>query len=250
MYPSVRDAWLDFTKPLEGGVPWPYLDILGLVTIAYGNLIDSSKGMINGKPDPMPWRAALALPLVKPDGSPASAQEITDAWRAVKGQQQLAQQGYRAAARWSTLRLTDDGMAQVALAKFDIFDTELHRRFPEIDEWPADAQLATMSMAWACGAWFVFPRLVLSLHDKDFARAAQECHMNETGNAGLIPRNKANKQLYMNAQRARDWKLDPTELRWPRVLEDSVPTEPELPETEDDPIVHPDVEFPERKVEE
>ncbi len=235
MKAAVRAAWIDFTKPMEGGVSWMYLDIKGLVTIAYGNLVD-------------PASHAMRLPLVRPDGSQATQQEIAAAWLAVKGQPQLAQQGYRAAARWTTLRLTDEGMANVALSKFDDFGKELLRRFPDIEEWPADAQLATMSMAWACGPWFAFPSLVIALHDQDFARAATLCHINEAGNPGLIPRNIVNKRLYMNAERARGWHLDPDELQWPAVLEDAVPTQPELPPSEDDGPVMVPPEFPPRDI--
>ena len=52
MKQSVRDAFVDFTAALEGVVPWMYLDVKGLVTVAIGNLID-------------PVAAALSLPFVR-----------------------------------------------------------------------------------------------------------------------------------------------------------------------------------------
>jgi len=103
-------------------------------------------------------------------------------------------------------------------------------------------------MAWACGPWFRFPALVVALQEKDFARAVKECTINPVGNPGIPPRNVANKRLYMNAERVRDWKLDPTELQWPAVLEDAVPTQPELPPSEDDGPVMVPPEFPPRDI--
>src|SRR5207244_2818316 len=61
---SIRDGFLAFSRPLEGRVPWMYLDIKGLVKTGVGNLID-------------PVGLALKLPFVhKADGSPASEVEI------------------------------------------------------------------------------------------------------------------------------------------------------------------------------
>jgi len=83
-------------------------------------------------------------------------------------------------------------------------------------------------MAWACGAGFVriFPRLAKALDVGDFAAAARECHINETGNPGLKPRNVANKMLFRNASRA----ADPAMLAWPEELLEAEPpsTVPEL----------------------
>jgi GH24 family phage-related lysozyme (muramidase) len=233
MHQSVRDGFIAFTAPLEGVVTWMYLDVKGFVTVGIGNLID-------------PVSTAIGLPFVKPDGAAATKSEIAAAWQNVKSHTELAQQGYRPAARVSDLRLTNEGVEQIVLSVLDRFAKALLGHYPDFESWPADAQLATLSMAWACGPAFHlvgFTALEAALKGGDFARAAVCCHMNETNNAGLKPRNLANRQLYMNAARVLDWKLDPESLAWPAVLEDSVPTEPELPRV-DDPVVHPDIDFP------
>ena len=51
MHPSVKSVFPSFSTKLEGRVPWMYCDVLGLVTIGIGNLID-------------PEEAALHLPFV------------------------------------------------------------------------------------------------------------------------------------------------------------------------------------------
>ncbi len=218
MKPAVRASFLRFTAPLEGSVPWMYLDILGLVTVAVGNLID-------------PIGYTVLLPFVRPDGSPASESEIAEAWHAVKSRPELAKQGYRAAERVTSVRLTPFGIETVVLKKLDEIDAALSRRFADYPSWPADAQLATLSMAWACGAAFHFPRLDAALRALDFARfdggeiiggAAFECTINEHGNPGVVPRNAANRLLYANAAHVREQGLDPDVLYWPKVLDDAV----------------------------
>ncbi len=210
---SVRDAFVSFTSPLEGIVPWLYLDIKGLVTVAIGNLVD-------------PVGYALDLPFVRPDGEPASQDQIRAAWQAVKSHTELAQQGYRAAARWTTLRLTDDGIQRVVMAKLDQMAGVLWKRFPGLPEWPADAQLATLSMAWACGPAFHFLLLAAALEAQDFQAAAANCTINAAGNPGIVPRNIANRELYMSAARVVENGMDP-DVIWRGVSER--PTEPALP---------------------
>lgn len=189
--PAVRAAFVPFSSKLEGVVPWMYLDILGLVTVAIGNLID-------------PIVHALNMPFVRSDGTPASQQDIRDAWHAVKSRPELAQQGHRVAARYTTIRLTPAGIEQVVWRKAEEMIDHLAKRFTEFPTWPADAQLATLSMAWACGPAFRFPALEKALRAKDFAAAALHCHINETGNPGVIPRNVANKAMYRHAASATD----------------------------------------------
>lgn len=196
MKASVRSAFVSFTAPLEGVVPFMYLDILGLVTTAIGNLID-------------PKEHAHACPFVRMDGTPATRQEISEDWERVKGRQDMKLRGGFAFRSVAQLRLTPVGIEQVVFLKLDQMERELKKRFPEFEEWPADAQLATLSMSWACGPHFRFPSLADALQKKDFAAAARHCHINTDGpdgvagtlddNRGVIPRNVANKAMYRNA---------------------------------------------------
>lgn len=212
---SVRRAFLGFTIPLEGFVPFMYLDILGLVTTAVGVLCDSKAAVRS-----MPWKRA--------DGTPATAAEIDVDWERVKSRQDMKLRGGMAFKNVAQLRLTQEGVEQVTLGKLDIMEKELLKRFPRFEEWPADAQLATLSMAWACGPWFKFPKLAAALGQFDFAAAVSACHINTNGpdgipgtlddNRGVIPRNVANKAMYRNAHivfmNARDFDTlnYPTEL--------------------------------------
>ena len=219
MRDSVRSAFVRFTTAYEGCVPWMYQDVKGLVTVAIGNLID-------------PIQYAAPLPFVdRVTGALAQRDDIMREWMRVKNDASLARLGHRAAERVTNLRLNAAGIEFVVSRKLDQNDQHLRGRFPYFEEWPACSQLGAHSMAWAAGPSFRFPRLEIALRAEDWATAATECHLNEAGNPGLKPRNVANKVLFLNAARVRDFKLDPDLLAWEADLDVSgAPTVPALPE--------------------
>ena len=220
----VRARWLEYTEPLEGGLPYMYADILGLVTTAYGNLID-------------PMSAALSLPWRHPGGVPASTAEIASAWQAVKNDRDAARYGHRYAAQLTRIRLTREGMADLALWRLDANNADLVKQIPDFEELPACAQMAMHSLAWACGSRARFPKLFSAVNARDFDASSVYIHINEDGadrmpgtaddNRGLVPRNIANKILMRNAARVQAFKLDPDLLDWTHDLSVSgAPTQP------------------------
>ena len=227
MRSAVRERFVEFSRPLEGVVPWMYLDVLGLVTTAIGNLID-------------PVSTAVGLPfVVRATGAPATPSAISAEWWRVKNDASLARLGHRAAERITSLRLTDDGIAIVVGRRLAEMDRHLADRFASWEDWPACAQLATLSLAWACGPAFRFPLLEAALRSGDYAVAAEHCAIRSEGNPGVKPRNALNSVLYRNAARVRDYHLDPDTIDWTYDLSVSdVPTVPALPDST--PIVHAD----------
>lgn len=238
----VRDAFLTFTEPLEGGVPCFYDDMRstpehphGIVTIAYGNAIFTPS-------------EAAALPLMQPGGVPATAAEKVAAWQKVHDDPQAAHRGWQYAATLTTPRLTREGMGDLALARLESNERILRSRLPDCwDDLPACAQLALHSLAWACGANTHYPRLFTDVAGGFYEHAAVEIHMNEwtpegTLNKGLIPRNVANKILMKNAAHVVAFGLDPDTLDWVHDLEVSAaPTLPSLPvEPASSPTIHVD----------
>ncbi len=202
MRDSVRRAFVGFTSKFEGVVDCMYLDIKGLVTTAIGNLID-------------PVQMCAGLPFVHADGSPASWDAIENEWHMIKGNPVLSRRGWRAAKAIASLHLTPDGIAQVVGAKLALNDAQLAHRFPDYEAWPADAQLFANSMAWACGANFHFPKLEAALRAQDFIAASLECHMDDSHNQGLVPRNAANLVLLHNAAKVVADGLDRDVLWYP-----------------------------------
>lgn len=201
MRDSVAQGFVAFSSPLEGVVSWMYLDVRGLVTVAIGNLID-------------PVSLADSVPFLRPDGTPATASEIRAEWTKVKANASLARLGHQAARHVTTLRLSDDGVQQVVSRALATMEADLRRTYPEWDEWPADAQMATLAMSWACGTGFrrSFRSLHAALLARDWASASQQCQISTAGNAGIVPRNKAMRQLYFLAAALG---CDEETLHWP-----------------------------------
>lgn len=236
MRSSVEERWFNMNAPLEAVVSWMYLDIRGLVTVGVGNLLPNVE-------------YAVALPFVRKDTlEPATEQEIRDDFAAISGMKSLAKDGHRAAASVAKLRLTGDGMHKLVMSKFHQNAAHLKSRFRDIDEWPAAAQAAVASLAWACGPAFRFPKLEAHLRNQNFKDAVDEIHMNEyttdphgrpIKNGGLVPRNYMNKALMLEAAFVKEHNLDRDELWYPMT--------PSLRVSENQPIVHDmNSYFPER----
>ena len=196
MHSSVNQSFRGFNEPFEGVVKYMYLDILGLVTVGVGNLID-------------PISAALSLPFqyqnkpgIKTPEAPASRAVIEAEWKLLKSHQELAKLGHRACKKFANLELSDDAIDNLIQQRLLQNEAFLKRQKPfrDFDNWPADAQMAILSMAWAMGPgnlhkWTLFAG---ACERMDFDTAADNCRIREAGNPGVIPRNKANKHLFNN----------------------------------------------------
>lgn len=173
MYDSARDALFDFNAPLEGVILWPYQDILGLVTVGIGCLIEPV-GLALG----VSWIGA-------PDGA-----TIRREWEKVNAMAKgMHFNQYKAA---SSLRLTNAGVEMLLASRAADFESTLRKYFPDWDTLPADAQLAIMGMAWACGAGFprTFSNFTRAINARQFDIARQCAKIREDGNPGIVPRNK------------------------------------------------------------
>lgn len=234
----VRERFYDFNAPLEGEVAYFYQDVLGLVSIGVGILCD-------------PIQLAMNLPMVHPDGSPATRNDIAAEWAKVKALgsgdhlsgNPAARGGHLYAKPHTRLRLTPEGLRLTLAGKLNQNDVFLRHRFADFEEWPADAQMAIHSLAWGCGPAFRFPKCEAALRVKDFRTAAEECRMVANGVElfGLKPRNRANRMLLINAAIVHEQGLSPDTLYWPRDLTAAVGPEDETleePNVADFPIVH------------
>jgi GH24 family phage-related lysozyme (muramidase) len=191
MKQAVRDIWTKYTTILEGCVPHFYLDIKGLVTIGLGCLVD-------------PVGMATGLPFVlKSDRvTLATKAEIAADWTRIKSRQYLSKYHYNRAGMLCTLTLLPEGIERLKDQRISAYEPYFLKKLPNFATWPADAQAATLSMAWAMGAGFIdkFPSWKHAAMAYDWLGCAQNCQMRTTGNAGLIPRNKANQALFLAAQ--------------------------------------------------
>lgn len=235
---AVRSRFVPFTSSFEGTVPHFYLDfhhdpdgtLNPLVTIAIGNLVD-------------PIGAALGLPMLHADGSPASPIDIRNEWLRVKAAVSLAHLGGGAFSKITTLHLSPEGIEALVWAKEQLTDAALERRWPSFATWPADAQLGALSDAWAAGSAWWAPKLDAAMNapgGPDFDMAAgpggdasvrPECRgeawLGNNGlpganpiNPGLLPRNLATKLCFENAAvvASMSTMYDPDVLYWPSRL--------------------------------
>lgn len=208
MRDSVRASFVSFNAPLEGKAEVMYLDILGLVTTAIGVMID-------------PLLLAKGLPWLHEDGTPASKDEIIAEWMRIKNAKYLAKEGLEGARKIATLHLSEEGIQGVVDSKLRTVEAILKQRFPEWDSWPADAQMGVLSMSWAMGPSFHFTNFEAACRARNWLQAARQCHMSDTNNRGLAPRNAENVVLFQNAFVVEWHGLDPETLQYPMDLYDA-----------------------------
>ena len=216
MKQSVADAFIAFTTEFEGAVNFMYLDVLGLCTTGIGNLIDPMSMSLG-----LPWRH-------KASGELATRDEIAAAWRTVKARKDLAKLGGGHFRDVTDLVLNVLDVNALVQSKLAANDAALARRFPAFGDWPADAQLATHSMAWAMGTGFSFPRFEEAVTEDppDFATAASQSKMSN----GAPKRNAANIRMLLNAAEVLSQGLDPDVLYYPK----AIPSVPPPPDTQPD----------------
>ncbi len=208
MRDSVAASFETFSHDLEGRTAYLYLDSAeprGFVTIGVGNLC--------------PLSFALTLPFVWPDGRAATRAEITAAWIKVDERQDLKKHGggIFAGLQGNEIRLPKLAIDAMVERKLVQTDQVLASMFPAWPSWPACAQLALISWAWAVGPHSRYPRMHECLHGRDFAMASTECDVNPKRGT-IVTRNMRNRILLLNAARVEAYKLDPDMLEWTHLL--------------------------------
>lgn len=215
LFQSVLDAFPIVTKPLEGCILWPYLDVFGLATTGYGCLCDS----------------AVEMAKIEWIGDPSEAQVATEFAKIKKYPKALHWKLYESA---TTLRMTQASADALLDARANVFAAYMEQHyFADWQNWPADAQMAWMLTSWACGPgspgiFKTCANLCLKRNWQD-ARQWARIKVGTPGqsdyNPGVVPRNA---QIMLCLQNAAD--IDNQDdmatpaLYWPgNVLPDSAP---------------------------
>jgi GH24 family phage-related lysozyme (muramidase) len=214
MHTSVSDVFPEFSKRFEGYVHWMYLDIKGLVTIGVGNLINTEA-------------TVTSLPFKDLSGTPARKDQILAEWNRLRATPELAQQGHKACEKVTKLRLDNADIDALVRHRLKLNEAALEKTFAAWAQWPADAQLGVLSMAWAMGSAFStkWPKFTAACVAQDWLAAIGNCRIKEAGNPGIVPRNAANRLLFGNAQAVLVQKLDRARLFYP----EPVPVGPATP---------------------
>ncbi len=212
MHQSVLAQWHAFSTDLEGRVHSMYLDLKALITTGVGNLIDSVP-----EAQKLPWKHA--------DGSLATKEEVAGAWRALKARPDLARLHWKYAAKLNDLRLSDEDIDSLVARKLVEFEAHLKKSLPDFDGYPADAQLAIMSMAWAVGPGFTktFKNFTAFALKQEWVNAGACSTIKTAGNPGVSPRNKRNLVCLRNAASVLELGSDIGELHWPNDLSAPAP---------------------------
>lgn len=193
--PTVRACWCAFTERFEGRIPWLYLDAHKpdpIATVGLGCAL-------------LTVHMSSGLPWLYPDGTPAGEGDIIADWQrvtAIPGG--LVAWHYRSA---EGLHLDDSTIDALALTRLDADVVALTSRWPEFASFPAPAQQALASMAYALGVGArppgllspEWPRLQASVDAQNWLQSAFECRME---GPGLEGRNAANLALFGDASAA------------------------------------------------
>lgn len=203
MRQSVREHWIAFNQRLEGRFPHMYLDVRGYVTTGIGNKSDATTASLSAPTDPERSAShdlAQQLAWMTDDGRPAADDQIDSEWNLVKSRMDLAPQGARSFRPLTSLRLTNDEIDRIVFEKVDEMERHLKIRpeFHDFENWPADAELWLLSMAWAIGPAFNIPHFQSRVAAGNWDQAAAECRIQP--NIGTIAlRNDRDQQLFRNA---------------------------------------------------
>lgn len=201
-----------FTTSFEGYCFHPYCDVLGKITTALGFLCNTMADFWQ-----VPWKVGDRLATYAEVSAAFIALRATtyDLWR--HGGDTDAMKAV------TNIRITRADADALTLKRLRAFEVVDRARVGSVtwDALCADAQLVTMSVAWACGSEFRFPKFLAALQRGDFARlvdgvfadgcCACEVFMPPAANPGnnLTRRNLANQALCAAAQVVVDSGLDP-----------------------------------------
>jgi hypothetical protein len=191
MRSAVREQFMPFATRFESLIPWMHLNKQGEVVIALGCLLE-------------PIDRALALPWTTRDGVEVSEQNLIGAdWIRIKRNRMLAHAGPARAASYTNLLLTQAGLEKVVLDRLDAIESFIIRpTFRTWDDWPADSQLATLSMAWIDpNLPEVFPKWKKAARNHNWRICSQQCCFATTRRPELAARNYAHRRMFEAAAR-------------------------------------------------
>jgi GH24 family phage-related lysozyme (muramidase) len=242
MHQSVLDAFRAFSVKFEGEVSSMYVDVKGLVTAGIGNLAEPislalAMPWLSGNGEALPSEVRIDWQRLKDEDARrlkawTAYRTALEQWQANRDKnpanqtpepakpttpRPLRELHYNYAAPFTSVRLSTAGINLMVQSKLLANEKLLRSYFPGWDGFPADAQLGICSMAWALGAGFpkTFQNFARAVNAGDWLGAVATCKIKEAGNAGVVPRNEANRLCFGNAATVLAHGMDPNVLHYP-----------------------------------
>jgi len=197
----------------EGLTPYMYLDKDGSVTTGRGKLLASP---------------ANAIALKDPNGNsywtdPSTGTAATDAAVSAEWQRIKAMAYPQSAGAYNTpgtsLTLSTDGISAITQADTNSFISQLENVIPNIDSFPADAQIGVLRWAWANGvATSKYPHFISLLNQTppDFAAIAKNKEYHWTN---ILPATDQEiLTMFQNAANVQAQGGDVTAMNWPNTV--------------------------------
>ncbi|NKB35376.1 MAG: hypothetical protein GKR91_19935 [Pseudomonadales bacterium] len=178
-----RERVRELIKEGEGCVSHMYLDTVGKVTVGVGNMLK--------KPS-----SAASLPfIVEASGEKAPEEAIEEEFEQVSSQESARPAKYYK--QFTQLVLSDYEINQLLDMRLDKFEIKLKSDFPKYDDYPEDARLALIDMAYDLGNKGLvkkFPTFTNAARKADWLTCANECKRKQIQDS----RNDTVKSLFLN----------------------------------------------------
>ena len=235
---------MDFTAQFEGGaiVDFMFCDSLGRVASGFGLDFDIHAG--GRSPDIAKARAqglpkALAVKwIVRATGAPAMPADVAADWDKIKSiGNPTGNSSFTSYKPHTKLQVTPASLQTRVLQMLDANERTLkaNSAFVHMDQWPADAQLALLGLAWngaghliGSGHGTLLNPLLFrfACAEQDFDAAGDLCEMvaAKTGNDSIKRRSAVQQRLFRDASKIQDIEDESTRnhqavtVHWPDPL--------------------------------
>lgn len=221
------EQFWDFTEPLEGGFAADCMFMVQDLQVATGMGITftgkSNRGAGLAMAKALEWVYKPGHPAA---GTPCSGPDIERDYDTVLKEEALGLSGPGHLPQWKAMtncRITPEGLKRgvrkrvVGNINYVRTLRKGNKFLGDFDSFPADAQLCIISLTWANGNEFGYPRFCQACREYDWLEASKQCGFANKDNT-LPKRQKAQEEMMRNALAASLGAADPDILHWPAIL--------------------------------
>jgi hypothetical protein len=221
------DEFWNFTEPLEGGFAADCMFMVQDLQVATGMGITFTGKSNRGAGLQM----AKALSWVYKPGHPqaghgCSPGDIEADYDQVLSRDDIGRRGPGFLSEWKAMtncRITQAGLKEgvrkrvVGNIQYVKTNRTGSKYLGDFDTFPADAQLCVISLTWANGNEFNYPKFAEACRSADWFEASRQCGFSSKENT-LPKRQKAQEEMMRNAAAVKLGAASPETLHWPTIL--------------------------------